>query len=259
MLTPAESLSPVVPHEAAESGASRLGGADTRTLAAGEILFQEGDARSHVFRVETGALCLFRSLPDGTRDVLEFAFPGDLVGLGYLDSHVAAAQATMVTSLSCLSRDALDPAVEKNARARSRLTAAIEREVAYLKEALGRRARPGPLRRVAALFVTLSRYNSYEGREAALITDSLKCGAAAGHLGMSVDVLAAATRRVGGPRSYRAVREGPAPARHRHAHAARRRPRLGPFPSFAAPAPLRAAAPSGRLRRCDGRKRGSFR
>jgi CRP/FNR family transcriptional regulator len=143
-----------------------------------------------VFKVETGALCLYRSLPDGGQDVLEFAFPGDLVGLGYLDSHVSAAQATMITSLRCLPRDRLDPVLERSVRSRSRLTTAIEREVAYLKDALVQRQRAAPLRRVAALFVTLSRYNGYEGRDPAVITDSLKCGAAAGHLGMSVDVLA---------------------------------------------------------------------
>jgi CRP/FNR family transcriptional regulator len=193
VLTPVESHSPVVSREAADAAPeadSCLSGHDLRTLAAGEILFREGDARSHVFRVESGALCLFRTLPDGGQDVLEFAFPGDLVGLGYLDSHVAGAQATMVTSLSCLPRSEFDPGAEQSARTRSRLTAAIEREVTFLKEALVQRARPAPLRRVAALFVTLSRYNQYEGREPSVITDSLKCGAAAGHLGMSVDVLA---------------------------------------------------------------------
>jgi CRP/FNR family transcriptional regulator len=193
VLTPVESHSSAVPREAAdaaETAGSRVRGDEVRTLAAGEILFREGDARSHVYRVDTGALCLYRSLPDGSQDVLEFAFPGDLVGIGYLDSHVSAAQATMVTTLSCLPREALDPATAQSARTRSRLAATIEREVAFLTDTLVHRARPGPLRRVAALFVTLSRYNSYEGRDVSVITDSLKCGAAAGHLGMSVDVLA---------------------------------------------------------------------
>jgi CRP/FNR family transcriptional regulator, anaerobic regulatory protein len=190
VLNPVESHSAVVPREVAdatETAASRPRADDIRTLAAGEILFREGEPRSHVYCVETGALCLYRSLPDGSQDVLEFAFPGDLIGLGYLDSHVSAAQATMGTTLRCLPREALDPALDESAR--SRLTVAIEREVAFLKDALVQRARPGPLRRVAALFVTLSHHNGYEGRDPAVITDSLKCGAAAGHLGMSVDVL----------------------------------------------------------------------
>lgn len=192
MLTPVESHSSIVSRDTAHEGgaASRPLGEEHRTLLNGEILFREGDARTHVYRVETGAVCLYRCLPDGGQDVIEFAFPGDLIGLGYLDTHVSAAQATMITTLACMPRNALDAIVEKSVRARSRLAAAIEREVAYLKETLVRSTQRAPLQRVAALFATLSRYNTYEGREPAVITESLTCGAAAGHLGMSVDALA---------------------------------------------------------------------
>jgi len=193
VLTHVESQSASAPHEAAKGAGApdRIPSADERrTIAAGEILFREGDKRSHVFRIETGALCLYRSLPDGTQDVLEFAFPGDLVGLGYLDSHVSAAQATMETTLSCLPRSALTPGAERSSRSSARLTAAIEREVAFLQETLVHRGRPSPVQRVAALFTTLSRYNAYEGRDPSLITDSLTCGVVAGYLNMSVDNLA---------------------------------------------------------------------
>jgi CRP/FNR family transcriptional regulator len=161
-----------------------------RTLAAGEMLFREGEARSHVYRVEKGSICLFKQRADGSQDVIEFAFPGDLVGLGYLDNHVSGAQATMETSLRCLPRSALDPALEKSPAITSRLTAAIEREVAFLKQTYARSQRSEPLERVAALFVTLSRCNAYEGRDPSLITDSLSCGVVAGYLNMSLDDLA---------------------------------------------------------------------
>ncbi len=191
MLTLVESPSSSAPHESAKSAdasARAIHGA-VRTLLPGEVLFREGDARSHVFRVETGALCLFKNLPDGTQNVLEFAFPGDLVGIGYLDSHVSGAQATIETSLSCLPRTAFDPSSEGSAPARARLTTAIEREVTFLKESLVQGVRPAPIHRVAALFATLSRYNAYEGRDPTLITDSLTCGVVAGYLNMSVDML----------------------------------------------------------------------
>jgi CRP/FNR family transcriptional regulator len=161
------------------------------TLRAGETLFREGDTRSHVYRVERGAVCLFKSRADGSQEIFEIAFPGAVVGLDYLDNHVSGAQAAMETSLICLSRTALDPSAERNARTRARLTAAIEREVTFLKESLLRKGHPTPRERVAALFVTLSHYNAYEGREPTLITDSLKCGVVAGYLNMSVGQLAA--------------------------------------------------------------------
>ncbi len=160
-----------------------------RTLAAGEVLFREGEPRDHVYRVERGSICLFRRRADGTHDVIEFAFAGDLVGLGYLDSHVSGAQATMETSLSCLPRREAEAAALELKTTGPRLTAAIEREVAFLNEARAQVAHPRPIERVAALFVTLARCNAYEGRDPRLITDTLSCGVVAGYLGMSVDEL----------------------------------------------------------------------
>jgi len=193
VLTLVESHTAITGRESAKAlePAGKTDECEVLTLRSGETLFREGDARSHVYRVERGALCLFKSRADGTQDIFEFAFPGDLVGLGCLDSHVSGAQAAIETSLTCLSRTALDPSAERSARSRARLTAAIEREVTFLRESLLRSGHPSPLERVAALFITLSRYNAYEGREPTLITDSLKCGVVAGYLNMSVGELAA--------------------------------------------------------------------
>jgi len=172
------------------AGEAKAPDSQFRTLAAGQVLFREGDPRSHVYRIETGAICVYRNRSDGTQDVIEFAFPGDLIGLGYLESHVSGAQATIETQLSCLPRSALEPTLERTPGSSSRLTAAIEREVAFLKEALVYGGRPKPLERIAALFVTLARCNAYEGRKPSLITDSLTCSVVAGYLNMTVDYLA---------------------------------------------------------------------
>ena len=188
MLTQVESQLPVAARESVKAPA--LPAVEARALAAGEVLFREGDPRNYVYRVETGALCLFKLRADGSEDVIEFAFPGDLVGLGYLDTHATGAQASIETQLSCLPRTGVDPAAERTARSRARLTASIDREVALLTQSLAQTARPDDARRIAALFVTLSRYNAYEGRDPALITDSLRCGVVAGYLDMSVDHLA---------------------------------------------------------------------
>jgi CRP/FNR family transcriptional regulator len=160
-----------------------------RTLAAGEVLFREGELRSHVYRIEKGSICLYKERVDGSQDVIEFAFPGDLVGLGFLDSHASGAQATIETSLSCLPRSTLET-LDKQPSNKARLTAAIEREMSLLKEAQVHAGLPRPLTRIAALFVTLARCNAYEGRDPSLIADSLTCGVVAGYLNMTVNELA---------------------------------------------------------------------
>ncbi|KAB2943661.1 Crp/Fnr family transcriptional regulator [Hyphomicrobium sp.] len=178
------------------SSADVVTDAGYRRLVAGEFLFREGDQRSHVYRVEKGSICLFKERLDGSRDVIEFAFPGDLVGLGYLDSHVSSAQATMETALSCLPHSALEPVLDKSPGSKSRLSAAIEREVAFLKEAQVHTGQSKALERIAALLVTLARCNAYEGRDPAIIADSLSCGVVAGYLNMSIDELAGALKEL---------------------------------------------------------------
>jgi CRP/FNR family transcriptional regulator len=170
-----------------EAGTDARCAGEARRLAAGEILFLEGEPRGALFRVESGALCIYRTRPDGSRDVLEFAFPGDLAGLGYLGNHVATAQATVETKVVSLPRaKSLDHGHDHGARGKGRLRDAIAQDVTLLREVPA----PNPVQRVAALFVTLSRNNANEGRDPDILTDSLQCGVVAGYLGMSVDQLA---------------------------------------------------------------------
>jgi CRP/FNR family transcriptional regulator len=166
-------------------------GRDVRTLSAGDYLFREGEPRTHGFRVESGGICVYKTSGDGGRDVLEFAFSGDLIGLGYHDKHVASAQATTQTRVSCIPNTYQEPVVEKSGPAPSGDNTALECEAALIREAVDSACKVRPIERVAALFVTLSHFNSYEGRTPDIITDSLKCGVVAGYLNMSLDLLAA--------------------------------------------------------------------
>ncbi|MGL4239545.1 MAG: Crp/Fnr family transcriptional regulator, partial [Beijerinckiaceae bacterium] len=64
-----------------------------RRLSADEALWCEGDDRSHICCVLSGAICFSRMLPDGRRIVLGFAYPGDIIGLG---SEIATSDAHAV-------------------------------------------------------------------------------------------------------------------------------------------------------------------
>ncbi len=59
-----------------------LAQAGLRRLAAKEFVFNEGDPATHLFRVEAGAVALYKVLIDGRRQIVGFAYPGDLIGLG---------------------------------------------------------------------------------------------------------------------------------------------------------------------------------
>ena len=73
--------------------------APVRSFAAKEHVFTEGDPRSNLYRVESGAVCLYKVMGDGRRQVLGFAYPGDLVGLGACNDHQCNAQVTKRSQL----------------------------------------------------------------------------------------------------------------------------------------------------------------
>jgi CRP/FNR family transcriptional regulator len=173
------------------SQASSDTGLVLQTVATGEILFQPGNTRT-LYRIERGTVCHYMLWADGRHDVIEFAFPGDIVGLGHLAHHVSTAQAMVDTVVSLVPEEAFSAALESDDRLSFRLASAVEREFDYLRDrALA--AEPAPAAaRVANFLLALSSMNGPEGRDPDLISDDITAGFVARQLDMSIDKLSAA-------------------------------------------------------------------
>src|SRR6185503_6493740 len=61
---------------------SLLVDAHMRLLEPHEHAFYEGDAQTHIYRIKSGMMRLYRLLADGRRQVIAFRLPGHLIGLG---------------------------------------------------------------------------------------------------------------------------------------------------------------------------------
>jgi len=161
----------------------------TRTLATDEYLFREGEAKRHVYRVESGALCVTARGADGTPEFIELAFPGDLVGLGFLDQHAESAAALTDTKVSLWSLQALPVLSQASPQAEARQASATAREFIYRRRQLSAVAASDPLKRVAAFLMVVSRLNEIEGRDPGVISEALRSGEVAQFLGMDIDTL----------------------------------------------------------------------
>ncbi len=168
---------------------SPLEGAGVRTLRSNELLFGIGDPKTQFYAVKTGALVVYEPRSSGQRAIIEFAFPGDLVGLGFLQTHTCSARATVETHVQCLPLSAQDHLFADDPKAQARLADAIEREVEFLRESSVRFSRQNPLGRIAAFLLTLSRENEQEGRDPTVLVQPLECGVVADFLAMSIDRL----------------------------------------------------------------------
>jgi CRP/FNR family transcriptional regulator len=177
-----------------------------QNVGTGEILFQPGNERA-LYRVERGAICHYMLWADGRHDVIEFAFPGDIIGLGHLAQHVSTAQAMVDTVVSLVPEHEFAAALESDDRLSFRLASAVEREFDYLRDkALAARQVPAAAR-VANFLLALSSMNAPEGRDPDLISDEITAGFVAKQLDMSIEKLTAALLSL---KKEGAVKETPA-------------------------------------------------
>ncbi len=104
-----------------------------RRLATNDVLFQKGDTRTALYRVESGALCHFIPWDDGRYEVIEFAFPGDIVGLGHIDTHLSTAEAVVETTVSRVSPADFEHELATDGQLAARLAVAADREFEVLE------------------------------------------------------------------------------------------------------------------------------
>src|SRR5215471_5091799 len=136
-----------------------------KRVEAKEFVFAEGDAASHVYRVETGAVALFKVLADGRRQIVGFAYPGDLIGLGAEGEHIMNAQAIKPTRLRCLPILSLNQIARQDPRLGFKLYEALARELAATRDLLLTTGQRSATERVVAFLLALSRRNERNGQD----------------------------------------------------------------------------------------------
>ena len=160
-----------------------------RTLSIGEILFQEGDRKAHLHQISAGVVCVYQPRMGRSDEVIEFVFPGDVLGLGYLEHQIYWARALVITQIKRLPLNSLNNVVKYDHRAKQRHAEALNREFAYRRDLFTASNRQKPIGRVAAFLLAVSQFNKDEGRDPNMVTDSLKCGVVAEWLALDLDNL----------------------------------------------------------------------
>jgi CRP/FNR family transcriptional regulator, anaerobic regulatory protein len=159
-------------------------GSAARLLAPNEFLFRTGEAKTCFYRVNSGAVCLYeQNCPE--HPVVDFAFPGDYAGLGFMQTHACCARAVTKTDVTCLPLEELANAIADDPRAQAKLDDAIEREFEYRRAALVEAGRGAPPERLAAFLVSLSRTNAHEGRDPTVIGEF--CPSVFAYLGLRIE------------------------------------------------------------------------
>ncbi len=168
---------------------SGLADGPARVLNAKEHLFCEGDQASHVYLVEAGHVCIYRMIADGRRQVIDFAYPGDIIGLGALGNHATNAQATVKTRVRCISVATLHDIARRDAGLGLKLYEALSQELLAAREHLFTVSQCTAAERVAAFLLALSRRNARRGDDPAEIVLPMTRTDIADFLGLTIETV----------------------------------------------------------------------
>lgn len=160
-----------------------------RIIADKGSLFSTDDPRTHVYKVMSGTVCLYRTLKDGRRQVFDFAFSGDIIGLGYRRLELCDAQAVGVTHVSCLPVQMLMAAAKIDSRIALGVYEALSHELVAAQEHLMCLGHRGATERVATFLVILSRRNAMRGLPHDIINLSMSRIDIADFLGITIETV----------------------------------------------------------------------
>ena len=149
----ARTFEPVVNEIALRSPLAALG-----TIAhfpRGKTVFNEGDDAEFAYKVMIGAVRLSKMMPDGRRQVAEFALPGDFIGINWLDEHAMTAEALNDTTLVYYGRGRLERLGDEDRAVRAELFSSLRHDLWAAQNHLVILGRQSALERVASFLVQM--------------------------------------------------------------------------------------------------------
>lgn len=139
------------------SGQAHLDRTSVRRLRSKEQVFCEGDLRTNVFQIEDGVVTIYQMLNDGRRQIIDFAYPGDFVGLGTTPEHLFGAEATCEARLRCYGAAALEETARNDPSLALQLYKAVSLELLAARALLVAIGQRSAIERVAAFLLMLQR------------------------------------------------------------------------------------------------------
>jgi CRP-like cAMP-binding protein len=157
-----------------------------RLFRAKEMVFLEGEPAKFVYRVVDGAVRLLRTTPDGRRQVIGFACPGDWLALGTGSTYAHTAEALVDCRLKPMSRSDVDRRMREDrgfVQEMMDVSAETLRQAEELLILLGQRS---ALEKVASFILSFGRRMSEDLAEIRLPMDRTDI---ADYLGLTIETV----------------------------------------------------------------------
>ncbi|WP_193336269.1 helix-turn-helix domain-containing protein [Devosia beringensis] len=138
------------PSEGTGTGAVRL-------LAPYDALFREGDDTVAFYEILSGAVRAYKIFPDGRRQIVAFAFPGDIVGFGHGDTYRFDCDSLTTTRVRVIHKLSLLRAMRDRPELAEKLLEVARGEVETLQDLSLLLCRKTAIERIASFLLTMAR------------------------------------------------------------------------------------------------------
>lgn len=127
----------------------------TRRLSKGQTLICDGEAAENCFELVRGIVRVYKILSDGRRQIVDFLFPGDILGLPSGDASTCSADAVTDTVVRVFRRSALERIARHEPKLARILWDAFNRELQAAQAHIVLLGRKTAAERVASFFLAL--------------------------------------------------------------------------------------------------------
>jgi CRP/FNR family transcriptional regulator len=156
---------------------------------AGQPILHEGDPATDLFNVVSGAVKLYKLLPDGRRQMTGFLFPGDFLGIALNDTYVYTAEALTEVRLCRFPRPKLEALLAEIPALEHQLLGDVATELVAAQDQMLLLGRKTARERVASFLLMLSRRAERHGRPANPVALPMSRADIADYLGLTTETV----------------------------------------------------------------------
>ena len=159
------------------------------SLHLGDALFLEGDAAGACFIVQSGALKLYKLLPDGRRQITGFLFKGDFLGMAPGDEYTYTAEELEPTKACAVPRERMAGLVADYPKLANRLLNVAAMELAAAQDQMMLLGRKTARERIASFMLWLSDRARERGDSANPVRVPMSRSDMGDYLGLTVETV----------------------------------------------------------------------
>jgi CRP/FNR family transcriptional regulator len=168
------------------------------TFPARAVLFNQESPLRHVYSIVHGVVRLYKLLPDGRRQIVGFALPGDFLGLALADGYGFCADAVTAVSACRFSRDHFAEFADQHPAMLRRLHDMATHELALAQQQMVLLGRRDAEEKIASFLLALQqRWARITGRTSVTIDLPMGRQDIADFLGLTIETVSRTLNRMG--------------------------------------------------------------